>query len=188
MERPPRSCTTTAIPPASASPSTTRSSTAFPVQRVLQEGDIVSVDVGAYIGGVPRRLRRHLTPAGRCPTRHMDLIRCDTGRASSRACNTPGRATACLTSLPLCRQYAECNGYSIVREYVGHGIGHQMHEPPEVPNYGKPGQWPPAAAGHDHRRGAHGQRRLRSHPADAGRLDGENCGRQDRRPTMRTPS
>ena len=40
------------------------------------------------------------------------------------------------------QQYAESHGYSIVREYVGHGIGHHMHEPPEVPNFGKPGHGP----------------------------------------------
>ena len=38
--------------------------------------------------------------------------------------------------------YVEANGFSVVREYVGHGIGHQMHEAPEVPNYGKPGHGP----------------------------------------------
>ena len=38
--------------------------------------------------------------------------------------------------------YAESQGYSIVREYVGHGIGRNMHEPPEVPNYGRPGHGP----------------------------------------------
>ena len=40
------------------------------------------------------------------------------------------------------QEYVEERGYSIVREYVGHGIGHKMHEPPEVPNYGKPGHGP----------------------------------------------
>ncbi len=50
--RSPRSCTTMAIPPAYASPSTTRSSTAFPVRGYCRRGDVVSVDVGAYIGGV----------------------------------------------------------------------------------------------------------------------------------------
>jgi methionyl aminopeptidase len=38
--------------------------------------------------------------------------------------------------------YVEANGFSVVREYVGHGIGRQMHEAPEVPNYGKPGHGP----------------------------------------------
>lgn len=38
--------------------------------------------------------------------------------------------------------YAEGNGFSIVREYVGHGVGSKMHEPPEIPNYGRPGHGP----------------------------------------------
>ena len=38
--------------------------------------------------------------------------------------------------------YVEANGFSVVREYVGHGVGRQMHEAPEVPNYGKPGHGP----------------------------------------------
>ena len=40
------------------------------------------------------------------------------------------------------QEYVESHGYSIVREYVGHGIGHNMHEAPEIPNYGKPGHGP----------------------------------------------
>ncbi len=43
--------------------------------------------------------------------------------------------------------YVEANGFSVVREYVGHGVGRQMHEAPEVPNYGKPGRRRPASAG-----------------------------------------
>ena len=39
-------------------------------------------------------------------------------------------------------EYVESNGFSIVREYVGHGIGTQMHESPEIPNYGHPGHGP----------------------------------------------
>ena len=38
-----------------------------------------------------------------------------------------------------CRSHAEAHGYSIVRDYVGHGIGRRMHEDPQIPNYGKPG-------------------------------------------------
>ena len=40
------------------------------------------------------------------------------------------------------QKYVEANGYSVVREYVGHGIGRNMHEAPEIPNYGKPGHGP----------------------------------------------
>ena len=43
--------------------------------------------------------------------------------------------------------YVEENGFSVVREYVGHGVGEKMHEPPEVPNYGAPGHGPRLAAG-----------------------------------------
>ena len=75
----------------------------IPGKRVLQEGDIVSVDVGAFIGGF-----------------HGD----------------------CAGTYPCGKAYAESQGYSIVREYVGHGIGRNMHEPPEVPNYGRPGHGP----------------------------------------------
>ena len=54
----------------------------------------------------------------------------------------PGRATVCRIFLPLCRHTWKSHGYSVVREYVGHGIGRQMHEPPEVPNFGNPGHGP----------------------------------------------
>ena len=40
------------------------------------------------------------------------------------------------------QEYVEANGFSVVREYVGHGVGRQMHESPEVPNYGAPGHGP----------------------------------------------
>lgn len=43
--------------------------------------------------------------------------------------------------------YAEENGFSVVREFVGHGVGRQMHEEPEVPNFGKPGHGPRLVAG-----------------------------------------
>ena len=46
------------------------------------------------------------------------------------------------------QQHAEARGYSVVREYVGHGIGRRMHEDPQIPNYGKPGQGPKIKAGY----------------------------------------
>src|SRR5437764_1060674 len=46
------------------------------------------------------------------------------------------------------QQHAETRGYSVVREYVGHGIGRRMHEDPQIPNYGKPGQGPKIKAGY----------------------------------------
>jgi translation initiation factor IF-1 len=46
------------------------------------------------------------------------------------------------------QQHAEARGYSVVREYVGHGIGRHMHEDPQIPNYGKPGQGPKIKSGY----------------------------------------
>src|SRR2546426_2363914 len=46
------------------------------------------------------------------------------------------------------QQHAEAGGYGVVREYVGHGIGRRMHEDPQIPNYGKPGQGPKIKAGY----------------------------------------
>jgi methionyl aminopeptidase len=46
------------------------------------------------------------------------------------------------------QQHAEANGYSVVRDYVGHGIGRRMHEDPQIPNYGKPGLGPKIKAGY----------------------------------------
>ena len=143
----------------------------IPGPRVLQEGDVVSVDVGAYIGGVHGDCAGTY-PCGKVSDEDMDLIRV-TQESFFQGLKYAREGYRLSDISAAVQQYAESHGYSIVREYVGHGIGHHMHEPPEVPNFGKP------AAGHDHRRGAYGQRRLRSHPADAGRLDGENCGRQE---------
>jgi methionyl aminopeptidase len=46
------------------------------------------------------------------------------------------------------QQHAEAHGYSVVREYVGHGIGRRMHEDPQIPNYGKPGKGPKIRTGY----------------------------------------
>jgi methionyl aminopeptidase len=46
------------------------------------------------------------------------------------------------------QHHAESHGYSVVREYVGHGIGRRMHEDPQIPNYGKPGKGPKIRAGY----------------------------------------
>jgi len=46
------------------------------------------------------------------------------------------------------QQHAESNGYSVVRDYVGHGIGRRMHEDPQIPNYGKPGLGPKIKVGY----------------------------------------
>ena len=112
----------------------------IPGKRVLKEGDIVSVDVGAtykgYVGDCAGTYA-----AGRPSPEAQRLI--DVTRQSffegirmARAGNRIGDISAAV------QEYVEKNGFGVVREYVGHGVGSVMHEAPEVPNYGEPGRGP----------------------------------------------
>ncbi len=112
----------------------------IPGKRVLQEGDIVSVDVGAFIGGF------HGDCAGTYPCGQVDdealrLIRV-TQQSFFEGIKYAREGYRLSDISAAVQAYVEANGFSVVREYVGHGIGHQMHEAPEVPNYGKPGHGP----------------------------------------------
>ena len=117
----------------------------IPGSQALREGDIVSIDVGAYIGGF-----------------HGDC-------AGTFACGKVSDEAARLIAVTeqsfwegmrfarfgyrvsdishAVQAYVEENGFSVVRDYVGHGVGAELHEPPEVPNYGKPGHGPRLAPG-----------------------------------------
>ena len=112
----------------------------IPGKRILQEGDIVSVDVGAYIGGFHGDCAATF-PCGKISPEAQRLI--DVTRQSffeGIAYAREGHRLGDISSA--IQAYAEANGFSIVREYVGHGIGTKMHESPEVPNYGQPGRGP----------------------------------------------
>ena len=112
----------------------------IPGKRVLKEGDIVSVDVGAYIGGFHGDCAGTY-PCGQVSDEAMDLIRVTQqsffeGIRYAREGHRLGDISAAIQS------YVESHGYSIVREYVGHGIGRTLHEAPEVPNFGESGRGP----------------------------------------------
>ena len=112
----------------------------IPGKRVLQEGDIVSIDVGAYKDGFHGDCAATF-PCGKISPEAQRLI--DVTRQSfyeglkfaKEGYRVPDISRAIQT-------YVEANGFSIVREYVGHGVGAQMHEAPEIPNYGHPGRGP----------------------------------------------
>lgn len=109
----------------------------IPGNRVLREGDIVSVDVGAYIGGYHGDCAGTY-PCGDVSDEAMRLIRVTQqsffeGLRFAREGYRIGDISHAVQS------YVEAQGFSIVREYVGHGIGQKMHEDPEVPNYGESG-------------------------------------------------
>lgn len=110
----------------------------IPGPRVLKEGDILSVDVGAILDDYHGDGAVTL-PIGEVDQEAKDLMAVtegalETGIAAARGGNRAGDISAAIQS------YAEERGYEVVREYTGHGIGRNMHEDPQVPNHGKPGQ------------------------------------------------
>ena len=112
----------------------------IPGDRVLAEGDIVSVDVGAYIGGYHGDCAATFA-CGKISPEAQDLI--DVTRQSFfEGIRNAREGKRLLDISAAIQEYVESHGYSIVREYVGHGIGTQMHEAPEIPNYGRPGRGP----------------------------------------------
>ena len=112
----------------------------IPGPQKLKEGDIVSVDVGAYIGGFHGDCAATF-PCGRISPEAQDLI--DVTRQSFFEGIKYAREGCRLFDISAAiQQYVESHGYSVVREYVGHGVGAQMHESPEIPNYGHPGRGP----------------------------------------------
>jgi methionyl aminopeptidase len=107
-------------------------------RRVLEEGDIISIDCGAIIGGWHGDAALTV-PVGRT-TSEMDRLLEVTEQSLHEGIEQvlPGKRLGDVSAA--IQRYAEKNGYSVVREYVGHGIGRQMHEEPQVPNWGTPGR------------------------------------------------
>ena len=106
----------------------------------LQEGDIISVDCGAILNGYNGDAARTFA-VGNISKEAQKLI--DVTRESFFKGVESARVGNKLTDISSSiQQYVEGFGYSVVRDYVGHGIGEKMHEDPEVPNYGRPGRGP----------------------------------------------
>jgi methionyl aminopeptidase len=112
----------------------------IPGKRVLREGDIVSVDVGAYIGGFHGDCAGTY-PCGKVSEEAMRLIRV-TQQSFFEGIKYAREGYHIKDISHAVQTYVEAQGFSVVREYVGHGIGRQMHEAPEVPNFGEPGHGP----------------------------------------------
>ena len=112
----------------------------IPGPRVIRTGDIVSVDVGAKIHGFHGDCAGTY-PCGEVSEEAKELMRVTresffVGIKYAKAGNRLGDIGAAI------QEYVERHGYSIVREYVGHGVGADLHEAPEVPNYGRAGHGP----------------------------------------------
>ena len=112
----------------------------IPGTRMIREGDIVSVDVGAYVGGFHGDCAATFA-CGEITPEAQDLI--DVTRESFFQGIKYAKQGHRLFDISAAIQtYVEERGYSIVREFVGHGIGTALHESPEVPNYGVAGRGP----------------------------------------------
>jgi methionyl aminopeptidase len=108
----------------------------IPGTRKLREGDIVSVDCGTVLNGFVGD-SAFTAGVGEISTEALKLIQVvrsalEVGIAMMRAGNRTGDVSAAI------QQYVEAQGFQVVREYTGHGVGRKMHESPQVPNYGTP--------------------------------------------------
>lgn len=110
----------------------------FPSTRPLQEGDILSLDMGAVVDGYYGDAAVTL-PVGRISPEAERLLRV-TRECLDRAVSAaqPGGRLADISAAV--QSHAETNGFSIVRVFVGHGIGKALHEAPQIPNFVDPGQ------------------------------------------------
>ena len=112
---------------------------------VLQEGEIVKIDAGAFyrgfhgdsantfaVGEIPEEAKRLIEVTRQSWRQGVDAIR-------------PGGRVGDIGHAV--ETYVKQFGYSVVKRYVGHGVGHELHEDPEVPNYGTPGRGPRLCAG-----------------------------------------
>jgi methionyl aminopeptidase len=112
----------------------------IPGERVLREGDVVSLDMGAVLNGFQGDAAVTVG-VGKISPQARDLIM--TTESALMAGIAAARAGATLGDISVAIQhYAESRGYSVVREYTGHGIGRDMHEEPQIPNYGVAGSGP----------------------------------------------
>ena len=117
----------------------------IPGDRVLHEGDIISIDCGAILNGYHGDAARTFA-VGNISKEAEDLIKVtrDSFFKGVENAIVGNKLTDISAAI---QKHAESHGYSVVRDYVGHGIGTAMHEEPEVPNFGRPGRGPKLVEG-----------------------------------------
>jgi methionyl aminopeptidase len=109
----------------------------IPGRRVLKEGDIVGIDFGVIVEGFYGDAAVTV-PVGRVSEAARRLIE-DTEEALRLGIENATARHRLHDIGAAVQAFAEARGYSVVREYVGHGIGRELHEAPQVPNFGDPG-------------------------------------------------
>ena len=117
----------------------------IPSARTLRPGDIVSLAMGVKLDGFYGD-SAITVPVGEVPERTQELLRV-TRESLERAIaqvKVGGRLSDIGHAV---QEWVEAHGFSVVREFVGHGIGERLHEEPQIPNYGQPGRGPKLAEG-----------------------------------------
>jgi len=117
----------------------------IPSERKLTEGDIVSIDIGVLLDGYYGDAAITL-PVGRISSQAKHLLEVtEASLYKAIDISVIGKRVSDISNTIQC--YVEGAGYSVVRDFVGHGIGRSLHEEPPVPNYGEPGKGPRLKAG-----------------------------------------
>lgn len=117
----------------------------IPGLKKVENGDIISIDVGAEINGYYGDSAVTL-PVGDCSQEALELIRV-TEQSLYEGISKARKGNRLSDISNAVQTFVEKRGYSVVRDYVGHGIGKNMHEEPQIPNFGRPGRGPRLAPG-----------------------------------------
>ncbi|OES45932.1 type I methionyl aminopeptidase [Domibacillus iocasae] len=112
----------------------------IPGSRTLKEGDIISIDIGAYYKGYHGDSAWTYAVGRIAPETEKLLDVTEESLYIGLNEAKPGERLSTISHA--IQTYVESNGFSIVREYVGHGVGQNLHEAPQIPHYGPPGKGP----------------------------------------------
>ena len=117
----------------------------FPSERKVKDGDLVSIDIGVkyqgYVGDSARTI-----PVGKI-SKEADLLLRRSYQALNEGCMAAKKGNRIGDISHSVELVAMKYGYGVVRDFVGHGVGRDLHEDPQIPNYGKPGKGPRIAEG-----------------------------------------
>ncbi|NLL29566.1 MAG: type I methionyl aminopeptidase [Clostridiales bacterium] len=117
----------------------------IPGEYVLKDGDIVSVDCGAFLNGFHGDAARTFA-VGNVTKEASKLIKV-TKESFFKGIENAKVGNRLTDISHEIQNYVEASGFSVVREFVGHGIGRSLHEDPDIPNYGRPGKGPKLVEG-----------------------------------------
>lgn len=117
----------------------------FPSERKVKDGDLVSIDIGAKYQGFVGDSARTI-PVGKI-SKDADLLLRRSYSALNEGCKAAKAGNRIGDISHAVELVALRYGYGVVRDFVGHGVGRDLHEDPQIPNYGKPGKGPRIAEG-----------------------------------------